>query len=318
MKFKTDKSNQPISLLSKLLIDGSFIVTGELTLPDSPYPEKLVENALQLNPYCDVLNLTDATSATPHFSSLAAACLLIQNGIEPIMQISCRDRNRIAIQGDVVGAHALGVRNLLCVTGDGVEAGDHPSAKAVFDLDSITLISTLSNLAKTGSFESGRELDSDLDLILGGAVNPFAPPYDFRPHRLMKKVKAGASFFQSQFCFDTTRLRDFLDVLQQISGGEFPPVIVGVGPLRSARVAQWMAANVPGVYVPQSLIDRLSKHPRKDQSNVGLEIAYEIVDDIKTIPGVSGIHIMAYKWESAVVSIVENSGLSKSSRGTNL
>ena len=314
MKSVTEKSKEPISSLSRLLLDGNFVVTGELTLPDSPQPDPLLETALELSPYCDALNLTDATSATPHFSSLAAASLLIQNNIEPIMQISCRDKNRIAIQGDVIGAHALGVRNILCVTGDGVESGDHPSAKAVFDLDSITLISNLSNMVRKGEFESGRKLNGSLDLYIGGAVNPFAPPFDFRPHRLLKKSGAGASFFQSQFCFDTQRLRTFLNQLDQISGFHIPPIIAGVGPLRSARVATWMSNNVPGVYIPQAFIDRLSQYPVKEQSKVGLEICYEIVDEIKGLAGIAGIHIMAYRWEAAVAEIVQHCGLTKTAR----
>ena len=230
------------------------------------------------------------------------------------MQISCRDRNRIAIQGDVVGAHALGVRNILCVTGDGVESGDHPSAKPVFDLDSITLISNLSNMVKMGEFESRRKLNGPLNLYIGGAVNPFAPPFDFRPHRLLKKAEAGASFFQSQFCFDTQRLRSFLNQLQEISSTHIPPIIVGVGPLRSARVATWMSNNVPGVYIPQAFIDRLSQYPAKEQPRVGLEISYEIVEEIKGLSGIRGIHIMAYKWESAVEKIVQQCGLTKKAR----
>ena len=314
MKLEIEESKEPASLLSKLLFDRQFVVTAELTLPDSPEPGPLLEVAQALNPYSDALNLTDATSATPHFSSLAAATLLIQAGIEPIMQISCRDKNRIAIQGDVIGAHALGIRNILCVTGDGVESGDHPSAKPVFDLDSITLIANLSNMVAKGEYESGRKFMGPLKLNIGGAVNPFSPPFDFRPHRLLKKAGAGASFFQSQFCFDLTRLRDFLDRLHHISDRPIPPIIVGVGPLRSARVASWMTNNVPGVYIPQPLIDRLSQYPRKEQSKAGLEITYELVDAIKSLKGVAGIHIMAYKWESAVAEIVKNSGLSKSER----
>lgn len=304
----------PISNLQNIISNNRFAVTMELTLPDSPDPREVIEKALEISPYADALNLTDSTSAVPHFSSLAAASLLVQNGIEPVMQISCRDRNRIAIQGDVIGAHAIGVRNILCVTGDGVQSGDHPEAKPVFDFDSTSLISAINHMKKTNSFLSGREFKPPLTLFTGGAVNPFAPPYDFRPLRMLKKAQAGASFFQSQFCFDIERLRTFMDQINVQSDQNVPPILVGVGPIRSARVAKWMAANVPGVYIPKQLIDRLDEYPRKEQSKVGIEICKEIVSEIKQIPNIAGIHVMAYKWESAAIEIVQQTGLDKTSR----
>ena len=304
----------PISNLQNIISNNRFAVTMELTLPDSPDPREVIEKALEISPYADALNLTDSTSAVPHFSSLAAASLLVQNGIEPVMQISCRDRNRIAIQGDVIGAHAIGVRNILCVTGDGVQSGDHPEAKPVFDFDSTSLISAINHMKKTNSFLSGREFEPPLTLFTGGAVNPFAPPYDFRPLRMLKKSHAGASFFQSQFCFDIERLKTFMDQINVQSDRNVPPILVGVGPIRSARVAKWMAANVPGVYIPKQLIDRLDESPRKEQSKVGIEICKEIVSEIKQIPNIAGIHVMAYKWESAAIEIVQQTGLDKTSR----
>ena len=304
----------PISNLQNIISNNRFAVTMELTLPDSPDPREVIEKALEISPYADALNLTDSTSAVPHFSSLAAASLLVQNGIEPVMQISCRDRNRIAIQGDVIGAHAIGVRNILCVTGDGVQSGDHPEAKPVFDFDSTSLISAINHMKKTNSFLSGREFKPPLTLFTGGAVNPFAPPYDFRPLRMLKKAQAGASFFQSQFCFDIERLRTFMDQINVQSDRNVPPILVGVGPIRSARVAKWMAANVPGVYIPKQLIDRLDEYPRKEQSKVGIEICKEIVSEIKQMPNIAGIHVMAYKWESAAIEIVQQTGLDKTSR----
>ena len=307
----------PISNLQNIISNSRFAVTMELTLPDSPDPREVIEKALEISPYADALNLTDSTSAVPHFSSLAAASLLVQNGIEPVMQISCRDRNRIAIQGDVIGAHAIGVRNILCVTGDGVQSGDHPEAKPVFDFDSTSLISAINHMKKTNSFLSGREFKPPLTLFTGGAVNPFAPPYDFRPLRMLKKAQAGASFFQSQFCFDIERLRTFMDQINVQSDQNVPPILVGVGPIRSARVAKWMAANVPGVYIPKQLIDRLDEYPRKEQSKVGIEICKEIVSEIKQMPNIAGIHVMAYKWESAAIEIVQQTGLDKTSRQVN-
>lgn len=305
---------QPATTLEKQLNGGIFTVTGELSLPDSPTEESLLDRARRLSPYCDALNVTDSTSATPHFSSLAGSAILHRNGIEPIMQINCRDRNRIAIQNDVLGAHALGIRNILCITGDGVESGDHPEAKPVFDLDSVSLLSTISLLKKEGQFLSGRKLESKPNLFLGAAVNPFSPPFDLRPLRLLKKQKAGASFFQSQFCFDVPRFNTFMSELLDACNGTPPPVLVGVGPLRSAAMGLWMRENIAGVSIPDSVISRMSKYAKDEQSKIGIEICSETVTMLKGIHGVAGIHVMAYKWEGAVREIITNTGLQKENR----
>ena len=307
-------SQESISNLQRIISNQQFAVTMELTLPDSPDPTQVINTALEIAPYADALNLTDSTSAVPHFSSLAAATLLIQNKIEPVMQISCRDRNRIAIQGDILGSQAIGVRNILCVTGDGVQSGDHPEAKPVFDFDSTSLISTINHMKNTNTFLSGREFSHSLKLFTGGAVNPFAPPFDFRPLRVLKKYQAGASFFQSQFCFDIERLKTFMGQVEDLSNGNVPPILVGVGPIRSARVAKWMSANVPGVYIPSKVIDRIDSYPRKEQSKVGKEICIEIVNELKEMRNIAGIHIMAYRWESAAIEIVQQSSLDKQAR----
>ena len=303
-----------ISQLHKTLDSGSFAVTAELTLPDSSEKDGLVETALKLSPYCDALNVTDATSAIPHFSSLAAASILLDNDIEPVMQISARDRNRIAIQGDVLGAHSLGIRNIFCITGDAIIAGDHPDAKPVFDLDSISMLAAINKMAKTGSFMSGRKITPKPTLFLGAAANPFAPPHDYRPHRTIKKWKAGASFFQTQFCFDIKAMERFSEKLVELSGGKPPPVLVGLGPLKSSRMAKWLRDNIAGVSVPDRIIERMDKYPRKEQAQIGLEISKETINDLKSIQGVAGIHIMAFKWEEAVKEIVEDSGLAKHKR----
>ena len=303
-----------ISQLHRTLDSGSFAVTAELTLPDSSEKDELVETALKLSPYCDALNVTDATSAIPHFSSLAAAYILLDNDIEPIMQISARDRNRIAIQGDVLGAHSLGIRNIFCITGDGVTAGDHPDAKPVFDLDSISMLAALNNMDKTGSFMSGRKITPNPRLFLGAAANPFAPPHSYRPHRTIKKWKAGASFFQTQFCFDIGVMKRFSEKLVELSDGNPPPVLVGLGPLKSSKMAKWLRDNIAGVSIPDRIIERMDHYPEKEQAQIGLEISKEAIDDLKSIQGVAGVHIMAYRWEEAVKELVEDSGLSKTNR----
>ena len=307
-------TNKPVSNLAQRLGKEFFTVTAEVTLPDSIEKEALVTRAQMLEPYCDAINITDSTGAVPHFSNIAAASILIENDIEPIIQFSCRDRNRIAVQADVIGAHAMGVRNIFCVTGDGVQTGDHPEAKPVFDLDSITLLTTINHLKTKGKFLSGRELDAKPDLYLGAAVNPFVPPFEQRALRLLKKQKAGASFFQSQYCFDLERLKTFLDRLIELMKGSPPPLLVGVGPLRSARFARWLRENVPGVVVPNHIIEKIEKYPRKEQQKAGVETCIKIVETVKTLTGVAGIHVMAYNWESSVSEIIEATGLSKTAR----
>ena len=305
---------KPVSDLAQRLENGLFAVTAEVTLPDSIEKNALVERAQMLEPYCDAINITDSTGAVPHFSNIAAASILIENDIEPIIQFSCRDRNRIAVQADVIGAHAMGVRNIFCVTGDGVQTGDHPEAKPVFDLDSVTLLTTINHLKTRGKFLSGRELDAKPNLYLGAAVNPFVPPFEERALRLLKKHKAGASFFQTQYCFDIERFKSFLDRLLELTEGTPPPLLVGVGPLRSARFARWLRENVPGVAVPDHVIEKIEKYPRNEQQKAGVEACIEIVDAVKTLTGVAGIHVMAYNWEASVSEIVEATGLSKPER----
>ncbi|MDP6793726.1 MAG: methylenetetrahydrofolate reductase, partial [Anaerolineales bacterium] len=198
------------SRLERALESGRFAVTAELNPPDSADPESVYERAIVLAEVCDGINATDASGANVHMSSVGVCALLTRAGYEPVMQISCRDRNRIALQGDLLGAAAMGVRNVLCLTGDGVETGDHPEANPVFDLDSVTLLQTARSMCENGRFMSGRELEVAPRFFLGAAANPFVPPFDYRPARLAKKVRAGANFIQTQFCFDVPRLQQFM------------------------------------------------------------------------------------------------------------
>jgi 5,10-methylenetetrahydrofolate reductase len=204
-----------------------------------------------------------------------------QSGYDVVMQMSCRDRNRIALQGDLLGAAALGVKNVLCLTGDGVQVGDQPGARPVFDLDSITLLRTARILRDKGTFLSGRPLDSPPRLFLGAASNPFAPPYDFRPIRLGKKVDAGADFVQTQFCFDLPRLRTFMSQVRDMGLDKRVYILVGVGPLRSAKTAEWMRTNVPGVSIPDEIISRLRGAPKGQQRREGKRICTEIIQQVR-------------------------------------
>ena len=301
----------PVSRLEEVLRSGRIAVTAELNPPDSADPGSVRERAAAVASACDAINATDAAGASVHMSSVAVSALLVREGHEPVLQVSCRDRNRIAIQGDLLGAAALGVRNVLCLTGDGVQAGDHPEARSVFDLDSVTLLRTARTLRDGGSFLSGRELESPPRLFLGAAANPFVPPFDFRPLRLRKKIEAGAQFIQTQYCFDVGRLRGYMDAVRDMGLHERAHILVGVGPLRSARAAEWMRSHVPGVVIPDAVIDRLRGAPagRGNQAREGKRICVEIIRQVMDIEGVRGVHIMAYRQEELVPEIVEESGL---------
>ena len=297
------------SRLERVLRSGRFAVTAELNPPDSADPQSVYDHALVLSSLCDAINCTDASGANVHMSAVGIAALLARAGYDPVLQMSCRDRNRIAIQGELLGAAALGVRNVLCLTGDGVQAGDQPDARPVFDLDSITLLRTARVLRDNGRFLSGRPLEAPPRLFLGAASNPFAPPHDFRPLRLAKKVEAGADFIQTQFCFDVPRMRRFMAAVRDLGLHERVFILVGVGPLRSARAAEWMSANVPGVVVPDEVFQRLRSVPQGKQRDEGRRLCVEIIEQVKEIPGVSGVHVMAYRQEELVAEIIEEAGL---------
>jgi methylenetetrahydrofolate reductase (NADPH) len=297
------------SRLERVLRSGRFAVTAELNPPDSADPQAVYDRALVLASVCDAINATDASGANVHMSSVGVCALLTRAGYEPVMQVSCRDRNRIAIQGDLLGAAAMGVRNVLCLTGDGVQAGDQPEAKPVFDLDSITLLETARILRDEGHFLSGRPLEARPAFFLGAAENPFAPPLDVRPLRLAKKIEAGADFIQTQFCFDVPALSAFMAAVRGLGLHRRAFLLIGVGPLRSARAAEWMQANVPGVVVPEEVVRRLRGVTPEHQREEGKRLCIEIIQQVREIEGVSGVHVMAYRQEELVAEIIEEAGL---------
>jgi methylenetetrahydrofolate reductase (NADPH) len=289
----------------RVLRAGGFAVTTELAPPDSADPEDVYKRARVFDGYVDAINATDGSGANCHMSSLAVCSLLTRIGYAPIMQISCRDRNRIAIQGDILGGAAMGVCNMLCLTGDGVQAGDHPQAKPVFDLDSVSLLDIARNLRDEHCFQSGRKISFAPRIYLGAAENPFALPHEWRAQRLAKKVAAGAQFIQTQYCYDLPLLRSFMEQVEALGLFGQVHILAGVGPLRSAKSAEWMRKNVPGVHVPDALIARLSG--AKDQAREGLNICIEMIQSIREIRGISGVHVMAYQQEESVADIVERS-----------
>ena len=293
--------------LERVLRAGSFAVTTELAPPDSADPEEVYARARVFDGYADAINATDGSGANCHMSSVAVCALLTRIGYAPVMQISCRDKNRIAIQGDILGGAAMGVCNMLCLTGDGVQAGDHPQAKPVFDLDCVSLLTIARTLRDESHFQSGRKITSPPRVFLGAAENPSALPHDWRARRLAKKVAAGAQFIQTQYCYDLALLRSFMRHVEDLGlvGKVF--ILAGVGPLRSAKTADWMRRNVPGMHVPDALIDRLAG--AKDPAREGRDICIEQIQAIREISGISGVHVMAYRQEETVAEIIERSGV---------
>ncbi len=298
------------SRLERVLRSGRFAVTAELNAPDSANPEDVYRNALVLAEVCDGINATDGSGANCHMSSLGCCALLVRAGYEPVFQISCRDRNRIAIQGDILGAAALGVKNLLCLTGDDVSAGDQPQAKRVFDFDSSQLLRTARIMRDQGVFLSGRQLSTPPRLFLGAAENPFVPPYDWRPLRLAKKIEAGANFIQTQYCFDLPRLRSFMQRVVDLGLDKQAFILVGVGPLRNEKVAEFMRTKVPGVHIPDEVVQRIAGVTgAKAKTEEGKRICIEMIQQVREIPGVHGVHVMAYRQEEVVAEIVHRAGL---------
>ncbi len=295
--------------LERVLRAGLFAVTAELNPPDSADPQEVYDAALVLSEVCDAINATDASGAHCHMSSVAICALLTRAGYAPVFQVSCRDRNRIAIQGDVLGAAAMGVCNVLCLTGDDVTAGDQPQAKRVFDFDSIQLLRTIKIMRDEGRFLSGRKLTTPPRLFLGAASNPFIQPYDWRPLRLAKKVAAGADFIQTQYCFDVPRLQTFMQRVRDLGLHEKVFILVGVGPLRSERAAEFMRSNVPGVHIPDAVVERLRKTPKAQKQAEGKRICVEIIQQVQEIEGIAGVHVMAYRQEELVAAIIEEAGL---------
>lgn len=233
--------------------------------------------------------------------------LLTRRGYAMVMQVSCRDKNCIAIQGDVLGAAAMGVSNILCIMGDGVQTGDHPQAKPVFDLDSMSMLEMLRGMRDDRQFLSGRKLSSPPRVFLGGAANPFAQPLDYRPYRLAKKIAAGAQFIQTQYCFDIAMFKNYMAAVRDAGSHERVFILAGVGPLASARSAEWIRDNVPGIHIPDAIIKRLKG--ADNQQAEGVNICLDMIAEIREIEGIHGIHIMAYRQEHRVAEIVERSGV---------
>ena len=295
------------SNLEAVLESGGFAVTAELGPPKGTRRRVVEKRANGVKGYCDAVNVTDNQTAIVRMSSLAACAMVKQLGLEPVLQITCRDRNRLAIQSDVLGAIAFGIKNILCLSGDHQKFGNHPTAKNVFDIDSIQLIQTLKKMREENKFLSDDKFFGDAPLFIGAASNPYADPFEFRVVRLAKKVKAGADFIQTQAVFGVPKFRRFMEMVCDQGLDEQVHILAGVIPMKSAGMARYMRDHVAGVEVPDELVARMKE--ATDAKEEGLKICLETIEQLKEMPGVHGLHIMAVGWEEMVPVIVEEAGL---------
>ena len=300
----------PVFRLAEALRSGLPVVTCEIASGDGADAGDIVRRAHLVRDHVDAVNVPDNTAGIVHLSALAASALLVREGVDPVMHVTCRDRNRLALQSDLLGAATLGVRNVLCLTGDHMVHGDHPDAKPVFDLDSLQLL-VLANLLRGGRYMSGREIVPAPDLFPGATENPFAPPYDFRPLRLMKKIEAGARFIQTQITFNVARFAAFMEGVRDLGLDRRVPILAGVAPLRSARAARYLQERVPGMEVPDAIVRRMEQAgpDRTRREDEGIRICVEIIDQLRDIKGLAGFHLMPIRWEEAVGEIASRARL---------
>jgi methylenetetrahydrofolate reductase (NADPH) len=301
----------PRSRLQAALQSGKFAVTAEIGPPRSASTTAIRRKAKLLKDWVDAANVTDNQSAVVRLASWAGSLVVMQEGVEPVMQLQCRDRNRIALQSDLLGAAALGIPNMLLLTGDHTRFGDHPDAKPVFDLDAIDLVWTARTMRQEAKLLSGRELKPPPNWFIGAVENPFAPPYEWRAERLGKKVAAGAQFFQTQFIYDIPIFTRFMQKVRDLGFDKKAFILAGVGPIRSLRALEFMRGEVPGMYVPDDVVRRLRGVPSDKVAAEGLKLCSELIQQVKDIPGVAGVHVMAVNWEEAIPEILEGAGLER-------
>jgi methylenetetrahydrofolate reductase (NADPH) len=301
----------PTNLQARLQ-SGDFVVTAEITPPVSTDPAEFLTRAMPLKGLVTAINVTDGAGAKVHLSSLAAAHFLVQNGIEPIFQMTCRDRNRLALQGDILGAEALGIRNMLMLAGDDPKVGDQPEAKPVFDLDSKTLLAMADGMRRSHKLPSGTPIAGKLDIVLGAADVPIDPPPGWEPKSLRAKIQAGADFVQTQFCMDVGVVRRYAARL--LEAGIRVPILIGVAPIPSARSARWMREKLFGTLVPDAIVERLEK--AADSKREGRRICIEILRELAETPGVAGAHVMAPMNFAEIPAVIEDSGVTRRKRRT--
>jgi len=295
------------SKLERLLTAGEFVVCGELGPPQSADPEVVRKKCKNFAGFVDAVNLTDNQSAIVRMSSIPSAIITLLEGLEPVIQMTCRDRNRIAIQSDILGAAAFGIKNILCLSGDHMSTGNHPQAKPVFDMDAISLIAMVKAMRDEKVFQCGEEIKVEPRLFIGGAANPFAEPFEWRVTRLVKKIRAGADFIQTQAVFDIPRFEGFMKAVRERELHKQVYIIAGVLPARSAKALGYMKDEVPGMRVPEEFLKRMEA--AEDPKEEGVNICAELIRQIRDIEGVAGVHIMPVMWESITPTLTERAGL---------
>lgn len=300
---------QTESKLEKILSEGKFAVTCECGPPKGSNVDVIKRKAEIIKDYIDAVNVTDCQTAVVRMSSIASCIILKNLGLEPIMQMTCRDRNRIAIQSDIFGAYAFGIKNILCLSGDHQKFGNHPTAKNVFDMDSIHLLQTVRKMRDENKVLSGDEIDGGVKMFIGAAENPFGDPFNFRAIRLAKKVKAGCDFIQTQCIYNISKFEEWMKDVRDRGLHKKVYILAGVTPLRSPAMARYMKSMVAGMDIPDEIIERIASVPKEKQKEEGIKICIETVQKVKSIKGVSGVHIMAIEWEEKVPEIVKMAGL---------
>jgi len=298
------------SVLEKVLESGEFAVTSECGPPRGAVPEKVKEKAALLAGHVDAVNVTDNQTAVVRMSSLAACIIIKQQGLDPILQMVTRDRNRLALQSDILGAYAHGIDTMLCLSGDHPCFGDHPMAANVYDLDSIQFIQTVKKMRDEGKFQGGDDILNPPQMFIGAAANPFADPFELRVARLAKKAAAGVDFIQTQCIYNLDKFETWMEGVRARGLHKKISILAGITPIKSAGMARYMKNKVPGMDVPDEVVNRVAGVPKEKQAEEGIKISVEAIERLKEVEGVRGFHIMAIEWEQKVAEIVERAGLS--------
>lgn len=305
----SDNGYKSGSNLEKVLRAGHFAFTGECGPPKGANVTHLKEKMEHLRGMVDAINVTDNQTAVVRMSSKAASAIMVQAGLEPNFQMVCRDRNRIAMQSDILGVSALGIRNMLCLSGDHQQFGNHPQAKNVYDVDSMQLIALTKKMRDEGKFLNDEPIDEAPKLFIGAASNPFGDPVEFRIYRLANKIDAGADFIQTQCIYNMPRFREFMKHAVDMGLTERCYILAGVTPMKSAGMAKYMSKSVPGMDVPEDLIKRLEGAGKGKMAEEGIKFAIEQIEEFKQMPGVAGVHLMAIEWEHKVPEIAQRAGV---------
>ena len=297
------------SILEKVFASGELAVTSECGPPRGAVPEKIIEKAKMLQGFVDAVNVTDNQTAMVRMSSFAACVFIKQLGMNPILQMVTRDRNRLAMQADILGAYSHGINTMLCLSGDHPHFGDHPMAANVHDIDSVQFVQMIRDMRDKGKFQGGEDILNPPKMFIGAAANPFADPFELRVARLAKKIKAGTDFIQTQCIYNLDKFEKWMEGVRDRGLHEKVNIMAGITPMKTVGMAKYMKNRVPGMDVPDEIIKRMAGVPKEKQPEEGIKISVEAIERLKTVKGIKGFHIMAIEWEQKVPEIVEKAGL---------